>query len=151
MTVALTADTADLLHDLYGTTELPIRVEKPWGFEIVYAATDKYVGKIIHVNKGHELSLQYHNKKQESNLLQQGRLVLIRGPNALESRQSTKDIQAQLAEQIIEPGHVWTNLPGDVHTVRALVDSEFLEVSTPELDDVVRLKDLYAREGTSKP
>lgn len=136
-----------LLISLYKTAQLPIRVEKPWGYELVYAATPYYVGKILHVMSGEELSLQYHNKKRESNLLQSGRIALIRGSNALTS---SPDF-AQLTEIVLEPGNVWTNEPGDIHTIRALVDSDILEVSTPELDDVVRLRDNYKRQGTTAP
>ena len=136
-----------LLLTLYGTTQLPIKVDKPWGYELVYAATPLYVGKILHVARGEELSLQYHNKKHESNLLQSGRIVLVRGLCAFDSH---CDFTA-LTEKTLEPGDVWTNRPGDIHTIRAITDSDILEVSTPELDDVVRLRDNYQRTGTTKP
>ena len=116
------------------------RVEKPWGYEIWYALTDDYAGKILHVNEGHRLSLQYHERKDESCYLLTGRLLLIKGPTAEE-----------LTEQTLEPGHVWRNRPGEVHTIHALTDADVLEVSTPHLDDVVRLVDAYGREGTSRP
>lgn len=118
--------------------DLPAKVEKPWGYEIWYAWTDQYVGKLIHVNKGHKLSLQYHQKKDESSYLLRGRLMLTKG-------QSEDD----LTESEIGQGHQWRNKPGEIHTIEALEDSDVLEVSTPFLDDVVRLKDNYGREGTS--
>jgi mannose-6-phosphate isomerase len=116
------------------------RVEKPWGYEIWYAVTEKYAGKILHVDQGHRLSLQFHKRKDESCYLLTGRLLLIKGPTADELRQET-----------IGPGQTWRNHPGEVHTIEALEDSDVLEVSTPHLDDVVRLHDDYGREGTSRP
>jgi mannose-6-phosphate isomerase len=116
------------------------RIEKPWGYEIWYAQTDQYAGKILHVDRGHRLSLQFHELKDESNYLLSGRMLLIKGPSAEE-----------LAQLEIVPGHTWRNRPGEVHTIEALEDSDVLEVSTPQLDDVVRLTDNYGREGTSQP
>lgn len=120
--------------------DLPCKVEKPWGYEIWYAWTDQYVGKIIHVKKGHRLSLQYHRQKDETSYLLKGRLLLTRGP----------DVNSLAVTEVGE-GHAWRNLPGEIHTIEALEDSDVLEVSTPHLDDVVRLQDLYGREGTSNP
>jgi mannose-6-phosphate isomerase-like protein (cupin superfamily) len=119
---------------------LPRRVEKPWGYEIWYAHTDRYAGKILHVDRGHRLSLQYHERKDETSYLLSGRLLLVTGER-----------EDELTEQVIEPGTSWHNAPGDIHTIEALEDSDVLEVSTPDLDDVVRLKDSYGREGTSAP
>jgi mannose-6-phosphate isomerase len=120
--------------------DLPIRIEKPWGYEIWYAWTDQYVGKIIHVNAGARLSLQYHDQKDESSYLLSGRLLLTRG---LEPDQLTvTEIQA---------GRTWRNLPGEIHTIEAIEESDVLEVSTPHLEDVVRLEDKYGREGTNDP
>ncbi len=116
------------------------RVEKPWGYEIWYALTEDYAGKILHVDQGHRLSLQLHERKDESCYLLAGRVLLIKGPTADE-----------LTERTIGPGETWRNRPGDVHTIEALEDSDVLEVSTPQLDDVVRLQDHYGREGTSQP
>jgi mannose-6-phosphate isomerase len=116
------------------------RVEKPWGYEIWYALTENYAGKILHVDQGHRLSLQFHERKDESCYLLTGRLLLIKGPTADE-----------LTHQTIVPGQTWRNRPGDVHTIEALEDSDVLEVSTPHLDDVVRLQDDYGREGTTQP
>jgi mannose-6-phosphate isomerase len=120
--------------------DLPVRVAKPWGYEIWYAWTDIYVGKIIHVSKGHKLSLQYHEKKDETSYLQSGRMNLIKGTSA-----------DALTVTEIQPGHAWRNRPGEIHTIEALEDSDVLEVSTPHLDDVIRLQDAYGREGTSAP
>ena len=117
---------------------LPQRVEKPWGYEIWWAATDKYVGKVLHVNKGHRLSLQYHEVKDESCYVLSGRLILVQG-----------DSEDSLTERTISVGDVWHNGPGVIHTIEALEDSDVLEASTPHLDDVVRIRDDYGREGTS--
>jgi mannose-6-phosphate isomerase len=119
---------------------LPRRIPKPWGYEIWYALTDRYAGKILHVEEGHRLSVQYHQHKDESCYLLSGRLLLLHGPDV-----------DHLAEREITPGSVWRNQPGDIHTIQALEDSDVLEVSTPELDDVIRLKDRYGREGTRHP
>jgi mannose-6-phosphate isomerase-like protein (cupin superfamily) len=123
-----------------GPHALPRRVEKPWGYELRYAHTDRYAGKLLHVDRGHRLSLQYHERKDETSYLLRGRLLLVKGER-----------EDALWEQIVEPGTCWRNRPGDIHTVEALEDSDVLEVSTPELDDVVRLSDNYGREGTSAP
>ncbi|HEY6759209.1 MAG TPA: cupin [Baekduia sp.] len=117
---------------------LPRRVEKPWGYELWYAVTDRYAGKILHVDAGHRLSLQYHQHKDESSYLLSGRLKLVKGTSA-----------DDLTEVEIGPGYVWRNLPGEIHTIEAIEDADVLEVSTPELDDVVRLSDSYGREGTT--
>jgi mannose-6-phosphate isomerase-like protein (cupin superfamily) len=118
--------------------DLPRHVDKPWGHELWYALTDRYAGKILHVEAGHRLSLQYHDAKDESNYLLSGRLKLIKGTSA-----------EDLTETVIEPGHTWRNRPGEVHTIEAIEDADVLEVSTPEVDDVVRLSDSYGREGTT--
>ena len=119
---------------------LPAKIEKPWGYEIWYAWTDEYVGKIIHVKTGCRLSLQYHEKKDETSYLMRGRMLLTKG--------SSEDA---LSVTEISQGHAWRNRPGEIHTIEALEDSDVLEVSTPHLDDVVRLQDLYGREGTNAP
>jgi mannose-6-phosphate isomerase len=112
----------------------PRRVEKPWGHEVWWADTDAYAGKLLHVEAGHRLSLQLHREKDESSYLLAGRLRLIRGSEA-------EDLQ----EQVIDPGHAWRVEPGTVHSIEAIEDSIVLEVSTPHLDDVVRLQDRYGR------
>jgi mannose-6-phosphate isomerase len=120
--------------------ELPHRVEKPWGHELWWALTDSYAGKILHVARGHRLSLQFHETKDESAYLLSGRLFLSKGSS--EDDLETVELKA---------GATWRNVPGEVHTIEAIDDCEILEVSTPELEDVVRLTDSYGREGTSAP
>jgi len=120
--------------------DLPVTVKKPWGYEIWYAWTDQYVGKIIHVDAGHRLSLQYHVEKDETSYLLKGRMLLTKGPDP-----------DQLTVTEIGPGHQWRNRPGEIHTIEAIEDADVLEVSTPHLDDVVRLQDSYGREGTNAP
>ncbi|HVK02777.1 MAG TPA: hypothetical protein VM490_04850 [Armatimonadaceae bacterium] len=120
--------------------DLPVKVEKPWGYEIWYAWTDQYVGKIIHVDKGHKLSLQYHNEKDETSYLLKGRMLLTKGAS-----------EDALTVTEIGEGHQWRNRPREIHTIEAVEDSDVLEVSTPHLEDVVRLKDFYGREGTNAP
>ncbi len=116
------------------TPTLPRRVEKPWGHEIWFAHTDHYAGKLLYVNAGHRLSVQYHEAKDESSYLLSGRLLLSTGndPDRLEATE-------------ISGGAAWRNEPGALHTIEALEDSVVVEVSTPELDDVVRLSDRYGR------
>jgi quercetin dioxygenase-like cupin family protein len=120
--------------------DMPKRIEKPWGHEIWFAHTEHYAGKIIHVTAGHKLSLQYHDNKDETSHLIKGKMRLYQGPD-----------RDNVGETIIEVGTTWRNTPGTVHTVEAIEDSAFFEVSTPELDDVVRLEDQYGREGTNAP
>ena len=120
--------------------KLPNRVDKPWGYELWWALTEAYAGKILHIDAGHRLSLQLHEHKDESAYLLKGRLLLTKGPS-----------EDELTTVEIEPGGTWRNVPGEVHTIEAVEDCEVLEVSTPELDDVVRLSDSYGREGTSAP
>jgi mannose-6-phosphate isomerase-like protein (cupin superfamily) len=122
------------------SNELPRRVEKPWGYEIWWAHTDEYAGKILHVNAGHRLSLQYHVQKDESCYLLAGKLLLVQGDSA-----------EDLTETVISEGHAWRNAPGLVHTIEAIEDADVLEASTSQLDDVVRLADAYGRQGTSTP
>ena len=104
-------------------------VEKPWGYEIVFALTDRYCGKVIFVRAGEQLSLQFHERKDETIYLQSGRIELEIGG----------------AVEIVHPGASFRLVRGVVHRWRALEDSLVLEVSTPELDDVVRLEDRYGR------
>jgi hypothetical protein len=120
--------------------DLPVKVEKPWGYEIWYAWTDQYVGKIIHVNRGGKLSRLYHLQKDVTSYLLKGKLRLTKGPDA-----------DHLTITEIDAGHQWRNRPGEIHTIEGVEDSDVLEVSTPHLDDVVRLKDNYGREGTNAP
>ncbi|MBC8101310.1 MAG: cupin [Cytophagales bacterium] len=120
--------------------DLPVRVDKPWGYEIWYAWTDQYVGKIIHVNTGQKLSLQYHNEKDETSYLLKGRLLITKG----------SDVDHLTITEAGE-GYQWRNLPGEIHTIEGVEDTDVLEVSTPHLHDVVRLQDSYGREGTNAP
>jgi mannose-6-phosphate isomerase len=118
----------------------PRRVEKPWGWELVWAETDAYVGKLLFVRAGQALSLQYHEVKDESWLVQEGRAMLELG-----------EVGDDLETIEITTGDAFRYRPGTVHRVTAVEDTLILEVSTPHLDDVVRLEDLYGREGTSAP
>jgi mannose-6-phosphate isomerase len=129
-----TSETARDKYDLAVGDREPRRVEKPWGHEVWWAQTDAYAGKLLHVNARHRLSLQLHRKKDESSYLLSGRLRLISGPSA-----------DDLHELEIGPGYAWRVEPGTVHSIEAIEDSVVLEVSTPHLDDVVRLQDRYGR------
>ena len=117
------------------------RVDKPWGYELIWALTDTYCGKVLFVRAGHALSLQFHRVKDESWFVQSGRAKLELGDAG----------QAALAEEVVGPGYAFHYTPGTVHRVTAIEDTTILEVSTPHLDDVVRLEDAYGREGTSEP
>ena len=119
----------------------PRRADKPWGHELIWAETERYVGKVLFVKAGESLSLQFHRVKEESWLVQAGRAKLELG--------SVGD--AMLKEEVIAPGATYHFRPGTVHRVTAIEDTTIVEVSTTELDDVVRLEDRYGREGTSKP
>jgi len=122
--------------------DLPRRVDKPWGYEIWWARTDRYVGKILHLNKGESLSLQFHRVKDETIRLQSGRLLFETG---------AQGEQGSLRRLEMAPGDVVHITPGMLHRMTGIEDCDILEVSTPELDDVVRLEDRYGRAGTSKP
>jgi len=113
--------------------DVPYRVEKPWGHELVWARTDRYVGKILHVKAGHVLSLQYHNLKDET-------MHVLRGELILRTRPGTELVARVFKEG--ETVHIPARL---VHHIEAVVDSDVLEASTPELDDLVRLQDRYGR------
>jgi mannose-6-phosphate isomerase-like protein (cupin superfamily) len=119
----------------------PRQVDKPWGSELIWAETERYVGKILFVKAGESLSLQFHRHKDESWLVQSGRAKLELG--------SAGD--AVLNHEVIASGSSFRFPPGTVHRVTAIEDTTIVEVSTPELDDVVRLEDAYGREGTSDP
>ena len=119
----------------------PRKVDKPWGYELIWAHADQYVGKVLFVRAGESLSLQFHREKDESWLVQSGRARLELGEAG----------DAVLKEEIVSAGAAFHYRPGTVHRVTALEDTTILEVSTPHLDDVVRLEDRYGREGTSKP
>ena len=119
----------------------PRRVDKPWGHELVWAEGDAYVGKLLFVSAGESLSLQYHEVKDESWLIQSGRARIELGAAGA----------PELAEAVVGPGAAFRYRPGTVHRITALEDTTILEVSTPHLDDVVRLEDRYGRAGTSAP
>jgi quercetin dioxygenase-like cupin family protein len=115
------------------------RVDKPWGHELVWAETARYVGKILHIRAGQRLSRQYHRVKDETLLVQSGEMDLELGEgSAIETRR-------------MNAGDAFHVSPGTVHRMIAVTDVDVLEVSTPELDDVVRLEDVYGRKGTSAP
>jgi mannose-6-phosphate isomerase-like protein (cupin superfamily) len=115
-------------------------VQKPWGHETIWAQSDKYVGKILHIRAGHALSLQYHRNKDETIHLLRGTMIYRVGAEGRE----LKDIE-------LKEGQSYRNEPGTVHQMEAVTDCDVLEASTPHLDDVVRLTDRYGREGTSAP
>ncbi len=117
------------------------RVPKPWGYEIIWANTDAYAGKIIHINAGEALSVQYHNRKDETVHLLSGEIrYWVKLPG-----------EADLQDMRLRAGESFRVAPGTVHYMQAVTDCEVLEASTAHLDDVVRLKDRYGREGTTAP
>jgi quercetin dioxygenase-like cupin family protein len=116
------------------------RVEKPWGHELIWAVTDRYVGKVLHIKKGHQLSLQYHNKKDETVMVWTGKMRFVHYAEGQEPGHTD-----------MGPGEAFHVTPGLRHRMIALEDTDVFEVSTTELDDVVRLEDAYGRQGTSKP
>ena len=115
-------------------SEVPYRVDKPWGYELIWARTDRYAGKILHVKAGHVLSLQYHNMKDETMHVLSGELVL-----------RTQIDGSPIVVRPFRAGesiHIPAKL---IHQIEAVVDSDVLEASTSELDDLVRLTDRYGR------
>ena len=116
------------------------RVDKPWGYELLYATTELYCGKVIFIRSGEQLSLQFHKKKDETIFVQFGRMELEIG-------EPGKPVDTE----VVGPGRAFRLRPGTVHRMRALEDTTILEVSTPELDDVVRLEDRYGRADTAGP
>ena len=135
---------------------VPVRmVQKPWGHEVIWASNELYVGKLLHIKAGHALSVQYHNQKDETIHVLRGRM-LYRVATKSElltrnSEQRTASGELALREIEMNEGDSFRNTPGTVHQMEAITDCDLLEASTPHLDDVVRLKDLYGREGTSAP
>lgn len=111
------------------------KVDKPWGYELRFVRTDRYAGKLLFIKAGSQLSLQYHEKKDEAFFVQSGTLDLVLGRGA---EQKVVRMQAGDSHHIA---------PGTVHRFRAVADTLLFEVSTPELEDVVRLEDDYGREG----
>ena len=116
----------------------PRRVEKPWGHELIWAVSEHYVGKVLFVRAGFALSLQFHNEKDESWYVESGRAELEIGAAG----------EAVTQREVVGEGAAFRLRPGTIHRVRAIDDTRLLEVSTPQLDDVVRLDDLYGRTGT---
>ena len=116
------------------------RVEKPWGHELIWAHTTDYVGKILHIKKGHQLSLQYHRQKVETILLYSGKMDFV-----------FDNEQGQLETIPLNAGEAHHIPTGKRHRMIALEDCDVFEVSTPQLDDVVRLEDGYGRAGTGLP
>lgn len=116
------------------------RVEKPWGYEVIFGRTESYCGKVLFIRKGEQLSLQFHREKDEIIYVHDGRIELEIG-----------DPGRPLDAEVVGPGHAFHLRPGVVHRWRALEDATVLEVSTPNLDDVVRLEDRYGRaEGSGQ-
>jgi mannose-6-phosphate isomerase len=147
-------------------------VPKPWGHETIWAKTDRYVGKVLHIKAGHALSVQYHRQKDETVFLLSGQLKYwvqtdVRGqrPEARGHRATGPHRTAGTGETPVagrqaipemndvnlRVGDAFRITPGTIHYMEAVTDCDILEVSTPELDDVVRLKDRYGREGTNAP
>lgn len=113
--------------------ELPYRVAKPWGYELVWARTDRYAAKILHIEPGHVLSLQYHDTKDETIHVLSGEIIF------------RVQVGDELTERRMRPGESYHIAPRTVHQMEAVTASDLLEASTPELDDVVRLQDRYGR------
>ena len=116
------------------------RVDKPWGHELIWAHTDQYVGKILVIEAGQRLSLQKHEVKDETILVSSGRLRLY-----------LEDDAGEVVVEELGPGAARHVATGRIHRYEAIERTELIEVSTPELDDVVRLQDDFGREGTSAP
>ena len=117
--------------------QIPIQIkEKPWGREVWFAHTDHYAGKILEVHKGARLSLQYHEKKTETQYIFAGKVKLTYGND-----------EKNLTELILSAGDKFDIYPYTIHRIEGLEDSKIFEVSTPELDDVIKLADDYGRTG----
>lgn len=114
------------------------RVSKPWGYELIFGKTGRYVGKILHISEGESLSLQYHEMKEETLYVVAGELRL------------TIEYDGDRRELMLRQGEAFHIPPRLIHRMEAIVDTDVAEVSTPELDDVVRLEDRYGRTGTTK-
>jgi mannose-6-phosphate isomerase-like protein (cupin superfamily) len=110
------------------------KVDKPWGHELIWAHTDRYVGKILHIKAGESLSLQYHERKDETIHVLRGQMVFLVG-----------DSEDDLREERLDEGTSFRIVPGTRHRMVAATDCDLLEASTPELDDVIRLEDRYGR------
>lgn len=119
---------------MLGSALMVRRVPKPWGHEHIWAETDRYAGKILTIRSGERLSLQFHRQKDESIYVLSGRLAL-----------TLENESGDLETHELGPGESRRIAPGRRHRFEALSDTELIEVSTPELDDVVRLEDDYGR------
>jgi mannose-6-phosphate isomerase-like protein (cupin superfamily) len=119
-----------------------IHVPKPWGHETIWARTETYVGKILHIKAGQALSVQYHNVKDETVYLLSGQLIYRIWPQGKDG--TPTDVDLKLGQSYRITAHT-------IHQMEAVTDCDVLEVSTPHLDDVVRLHDRYGREGTIAP
>jgi mannose-6-phosphate isomerase len=115
------------------------RVDKPWGHELIWAHTERYVAKVLFITRGHKLSRQYHRVKDETLFVESGEMDL----------ELTQGAEVRLLR--MKPGDTFHVTPGTIHRMIAVEDVRVFEVSTPELDDVVRLEDDYGRQGTSAP
>ena len=109
-------------------------VQKPWGHELIWAKTGDYVGKILHIKKGHQLSLQFHREKEETIFLYSGKMTLV-----------FEDESGELKSIPLQAGEAHHIPPKKKHRMIAVEDCEVFEVSTPQLQDVVRLEDSYGR------
>lgn len=114
------------------------RIDKPWGYELLWAHTADYVGKVLHIKKGHKLSLQYHERKEETVMLYSGRMTLV-----------LEDEAGMLREIYVRAGEAYHIPAGRKHRMVALEDCEVLEVSTNHLEDVVRIEDSYGRAAVT--
>jgi mannose-6-phosphate isomerase len=119
----------------------PRKVDKPWGYELIWALTDEYCGKILFVKAGEALSLQFHREKDESWLIHSGRAELEMG----EPGEKVPNLE------VVGAGAAFRIRPGTVHRIKALEDTTIIEVSTPQIDDVVRLEDRYGRSESAEP
>ena len=114
--------------------QVPHRVEKPWGYELIWAQTEEYVGKVLHINAGESLSLQYHEVKDETIFLFTGEMKFWAGAS-----------METLEEVSLAAGEAYRVVPGTIHRMQAVTDCDIMEASTNHLDDVVRIEDRYGR------
>jgi mannose-6-phosphate isomerase-like protein (cupin superfamily) len=113
------------------------KVDKPWGYELRWAITDRYLGKVLHIKKGEALSLQYHQRKDEYQYVMKGAIDMELGGE-----------DGKLTTHRMKAGDTLHITPGTRHRMTAVEDTDIFEVSTPEIDDVIRLEDRYGRAGT---
>jgi len=115
------------------------KVAKPWGHELIFAENERYAGKVLHLEAGQALSLQYHERKDETLMVLQGEVTL------------SVEVEGEMRDIRLRSGEAHRIRPGVRHRLTADAAVDIVEVSSPELDDVVRLEDRYGREGTTKP